>query len=276
MARSSGDWSSTSKAIDATLSAPVGACTSSNASTRSTLLMPGKDGAEAIPSPQQAARCRGLRLRSFKMPQDGGAGRRDAFAFQSIVEEFIALQQQCACWGGGRQHAMRGFGTPASERQCGHRPCRPRQRVDQSGGSNDVRDRIPATQFVKADLVGCGAVDLALDFGEQRKNRHRPMLHTRRRRAGEQILADAGKRRFVVLMMAAVRMRMPVYVLMRIVHRETQASERMVTMLDRSASTSGGRPAARIAASMGSRSSGNASSTAAMNISPATPPTASR
>jgi len=30
-----------------------------------------------------------------------------------------------------------------------------------------------------------------------------------------------------------VRMRMPVYVLMRIVHRETQASKRMVAMLNR-------------------------------------------
>ena len=76
-------------------------------------------------------------------------------------------------------------------------------------------------------------------------------------------------------MVQALHVRSAMRLVVRIVDYEPQPGQRMVAMLDVRQVTSDGNPP-RGSPEHSSRRSGKASSMAAMNMSPATPPTASR
>ena len=100
------------------------------------------------------------------MLEDSGSGGRDAFTLDAVVEYRKSLEEYSGCGCRDRQPTVGARNAASAEGQRRARPTRRATAFDQPGGSNDIGDRVPSTDFVECHLVNDVAVHRGLGLGE--------------------------------------------------------------------------------------------------------------
>ncbi len=174
--------------------------------------------AEADAGAPQVQRIIGRTATRRQMFQDGGAGGRHPFAGAAVVLHWKPAQQQ---HGGRRrygQHAVGAADPTGPQGQGSKRPARRLQCIDQKGGGDDIRQRIPGADFVEFDRIDGAAMHFSLGLGQHGKDGDGAFLDGSGQAGAPQPVADVTEGRVVMVVTAAIA------------HHETGALQAVIGM----------------------------------------------
>jgi hypothetical protein len=105
------------------------------------------------------------------MFEDCRAGRRDAFARNTVVVPVEALQDRGRRGRRHRQKPVRGAHEAGAARQRGHSPNRAGKGGGDAAGADNVEERIPVGDLVEMHRLHRHAMDRGFGLGDDRQDR---------------------------------------------------------------------------------------------------------